>query len=213
MTKIALLQSKSSEKTEQIAQLTKELIMILGSKQAFNQHLSLVISSPEPPQREFKEASKEDHVNDQQEVALMKDYVQSMKDANNPFSGDRMLLPDDTEIKALFQEQEILEDDYERNVSSMDLKARNQMEVKIQKSVDHYEKKLSSLIGDYFSHEKLQQKKNAPENEEKVYMSSEDSFFEPIKGRWHTEEHLHTQAYSQYGKLIADRLSLQVTYP
>ena len=95
----------------------------------------------------------------------------------------------------------------------MDLKARNQMEVKIQKSVDHYEKKLSSLIGDYFSQEKLQQKKNAPENEEKVYMSSEDGFFEPIKGRWHTEEHLHTQAYSQYGKLIADRLSLQVTYP
>ena len=44
-------------------------------------------------------------------------------------------------------------------------------------------------------------------------MTSEDSFFEPIKGRWHTEEHLHTQAYSQYGKLIADRLSLQVTYP
>ena len=143
----------------------------------------------------------------------MKDYVQSMKDANNPFSGDMMLLPDDTEIKTLFQKQEILEDDYERNVSSMDLKARNQMEVQIQKSVDHYEKKLSSLICDYFSQEKLQQKKNAPENEEKVYMSSEDGFFEPIKGRWHTEEHLHTQAYSQYGKLIADRLSLQVTYP
>lgn len=51
-----------------------------------------------------------------------------------------MLLPDDTEIKTLFQEQEMLEDDYERNVSSMDLKARNQMEVQIQKSVDHYEK-------------------------------------------------------------------------
>lgn len=50
-----------------------------------------------------------------------------MKDANNPFSGDMMLLPDDTEIKALFQEQEILEDDYERKVSSMDLKARNQI--------------------------------------------------------------------------------------
>lgn len=213
VTKIALLQSKSPEETEQLAQLTKELTMILGSKQAFNQHLSHVLSSPEPSQKEFKEASKEDHVNDQQEVALMKDYVQSMKDANNPFSGDMMLLPDDTEIKTLFQEQEMLEDDYERNVSSMDLKARNQMEVQIQKSVDHYEKKLSSLIGDYFSQEKLQQKKNAPENEEKVYMSSEDGFFEPIKGRWHTEEHLHTQAYSQYGKLIADRLSLQVTYP
>lgn len=44
-----------------------------------------------------------------------------------------MLLPDETEIKTLFQEQEMLEDDYERNVSSMDLKARNQMEVQIQK--------------------------------------------------------------------------------
>lgn len=111
----------------------------------------------------------------------MKDYVESMKDANNPFSGDMMLLPDETEIKTLFQEQEMLEDDYERNVSSMDLKARNQMEVQIQKSVDHYEKKLSSLIGDYFSQEKLQQKKNAPENEEKVYMSSEDVFSSPLK--------------------------------
>lgn len=181
VTKIALLQSKSPEETEQLAQLTKELTMILGSKQAFNQHLSHVLSSPEPSQKEFKEASQEDHVNDQQEVALMKDYVQSMKDANNPFSGDMMLLPDDTEIKTLFQEQEMLEDDYERNVSSMDLKARNQMEVQIQKSVDHYEKKLSSLIGDYFSQEKLQQKKNAPENEEKVYMSSEDGFSSPLK--------------------------------
>lgn len=140
VTKIALLQSKSPEETEQLAQLTKELTMILGSKQAFNQHLSHVLSSPEPSQKEFKEASQENHVNDQQEVALMKDYVQSMKDANNPFSGDMMLLPDETEIKTLFQEQEMLEDDYERNVSSMDLKARNQMEVQIQKSVDHYEK-------------------------------------------------------------------------
>lgn len=41
--------------------------------------------------------------------------------------------------------------------------------------------KLSSLIGDYFSQEKLQQKKNAPENEEKVYMSSEDGFSSPLK--------------------------------
>lgn len=91
-----------------------------------------------------------------------------------------MLLPDETEIKTLFQEQEMLEDDYERNVSSMDLKARNQMEVQIQKSVDHYEKSyLPWLV--IISHRRSFNRRKCSREWRKVYMSSEDGFSSPLK--------------------------------
>ena len=113
----------------------------------------------------------------------------------------------------MYSLKEKLEEEYDEYVTTMDLEAQNQMEEKIQEASCRYEEKLASLVNDYlFQNLDSKQEPSNIEND-KNYQSPEEAFFEPIKGRWHTEENLQKQAFLQYGALMADRLSLQVTYP
>ena len=40
-----------------------------------------------------------------------------------------------------------------------------------------------------------------------------EAFATPEKGRWHTDDFKQKEAYIRYGKLIAEKLNLQLTYP
>ena len=199
--------------TRQVNQLTKELPLILGGMELFNQHLDKAQEVQVSPQKEAEVKAIKVHSNSDEEVFLMRDYVLSLQDPLCPLSGNKELLPPDSDVKQILNQQEKLEEEYDEYVTTMDLEAQNQMEEKIQEASCRYEEKLASLVNDYlFQNLDSKQEPSNIEND-KIYQSPEEAFFEPIKGRWHTEENLQKQAFSQYGALMADRLSLQVTYP
>lgn len=135
--------------TRQVNQLTKELPLILGGMELFNQHLDKAQEVQVSPQKEAEVKAIKVHSNSDEEVFLMRDYVLSLQDPLCPLSGNKELLPPDSDVKQILNQQEKLEEEYDEYVTTMDLEARNQMEEKIQEASSRYEEKLASLVNDY----------------------------------------------------------------
>lgn len=135
--------------TRQVNQLTKELPLILGGMELFNQHLDKAQEVQVSPQKEAEVKAIKVHSNSDEEVFLMRDYVLSLQDPLCPLSGNKELLPPDSDVKQILNQQEKLEEEYDEYVTTMDLEAQNQMEEKIQEASCRYEEKLASLVNDY----------------------------------------------------------------
>ena len=61
----------------------------------------------------------------------------------------------------------------------------------------------------------FQSSNNSASQEQEVPLLYElsEAIVLPEKGRWHTDEFKQKEAYTRYGRLIAEKLSLQMTYP
>ena len=135
--------------TRQVNQLTKELPLILGGMELFNQHLDKAQEVQVSPQKKAEVKTIKVHSNSDEEVFLMRDYVLSLQDPLCPLSGNKELLPPDSDVKQILNQQEKLEEEYDEYVTTMDLEAQHQMEEKIQEASCRYEEKLASLVNDY----------------------------------------------------------------
>lgn len=193
---IDLIQSLNNDKSSnKVKELSKQLSLILGSEEELKQRMNSRATKEAP---ENKSASKEEvrspiHHPKEEE---MTEVVQSSKSEIPEPSAAQ------TEMDQLFSEPENLLESYLFNYDAMTAQEREDMERKIEKQYECNEEHVSPPTHCY-----------QQENREKVLIPAQNLLFEEVEGRWHTPEIKQKEAYSIYGKLISERLSLQATYP
>ena len=198
---------------ERLHMLTKELSLILGGQEELDKRMNKLEIQPRRLQDEQKQQLFPANANTMEEVQAIKPYFDSLKDKNNVLSGDIEFLLSCGEVSNLYHRYESLEEEYYGSVILLCPEDREEMEEKIRQSYQNYKDKISSLVADYQT--QFQSSYNSASQEQEVPLLYEQSeaIVLPEKGRWHTDEFKQKEAYTRYGRLIAEKLSLQMTYP
>ena len=203
----------SHVRPERLHMLTHELSMILGGQEELDKRMSKF----EIQQRRFLEEQKQQlipvHANTEDEVLAIKPYFESLKDKNNALSGDIEFLLSGSEVSNLYNRYESLEEEYHGSVRFLCPEDREDLEKKICQSYKNYKDKVSSLVADYQSIFPASDESVCQDKEFLPLYELSEAIVTPEKGRWHTDELKQKDAYTRYGKLIAEKLSLQMTYP
>ena len=135
-----------------------------------------------------------------------------MKDKSNALSGDVELLLSGSEVSNLYSRYESLEEEYYGSVCFLCPEDRKDLEDKINQSYTNYKNKVMSLVEAYQEH--YQDAASPAPRQEAIQLDElSEAFATPEKGRWHTDDFKQKEAYIRYGKLIAEKLNLQLTYP
>lgn len=198
---------------ERLHMLTKELSLILGGQEELDKRMSTFEIQQSKLQKEQKQQLIPVHANTKDEIQAFKPYFDSLKDKNNVLSGDMEFLLSGSDVSNLYHRYESLEEEYYGSVRFLCPEDREEMEEKISQSYQNYKDKVSSLMADYQT--QFQSSNNSARQEQEVPLLFElsEAIVLPEKGRWHTDEFKQKEAYTRYGRLIAEKLSLQMTYP
>lgn len=192
--------------------LTKELSLILGGQDELNKRMSKFEFQQKRIQEEQKRQLIPVHDNTKEEIKDIKPYFDSLKDKSNALSGDVELLLSGSEVSNLYSRYESLEEEYYGSVCFLCPENRKDLEDKINQSYTNYKNKVMSLVEAYQEH--YQDAASPAPRQEAIQLDElSEAFATPEKGRWHTDDFKQKEAYIRYGKLIAEKLNLQLTYP
>lgn len=210
---IKLLSRDTHAQPERLHMLTKELSMILGGQEELDKRMGKF----EIQQRRLQEEQKQQlipvHPNTKEEIKAIRPYFDSLKDKNNALSGDIEFLLSGSEVSNLYNRYESLEEEYYGSVRFLCPEDRENLEEKISQSYKNYKDKVSSLVADYQTLFQASEESVCQEQEVPPLYELSEAFVTPEMGRWHTDELKQKEAYTLYGKLIAEKLNLQMTYP
>lgn len=209
---IKLLNSENKTHSERLQMLTKELTLILGGQDELDKRLSKFEFQQKRIQEEQKQQFIPVHDNAKEEIIDIKPYFDSLKDKSNALSGDVELFSSGSEVSNLYSQYESLEEEYYGSVCFLCPEDRKDLEDKINQSYTNYKNKVMSLVETY---QELSQGAASPAPRQEAIQLYElsEAFASPEKGRWHTDDFKQKEAYIRYGKLIAEKLNLQLTYP
>ena len=186
---------EESPASSKAKELTKQLSLILGGKEMVSQRLSNFNVSNIPKE----EAEPID------EVGIPPSSPKEETDLA-PSQSPALDVPEQSaassEVNQLFAEQENLLDNYLFSFDAMSIEEREQMEKQIESQVVVKEAQEPPQVS---NHQK--------DGTEKSLIPAHGLLFQGIEGRWHTPEVKQKEAYTLYGMLISERLSLQATYP
>ena len=210
---IKILSSGTNAHSERLNTLTKELSLILGGQEQLDKCMSKFETHLKMVKEEQKHQLIQVHANTKEEVLAIKPYFDSLSDKSNALSGNIELLLAGSEVSNLYNQYESLEEEYYGSVRFLCPEDRLDLEEKIHQSYKNYQNKVSSLIEDYqtLSQENILATRQGQKVQQ--YYELFAAYVTPDKGRWHTDEIKQKEAYTQYGKLIAEKLNLQMTYP
>lgn len=207
-----LLIRESKAHSERLQMLTKELSLILGGQDELNKRMSKFEFQQKRIQEEQKRQLIPVHDNTKEEIKDIKPYFDSLKDKSNALSGDVELLLSGSEVSNLYSRYESLEEEYYGSVCFLCPENRKDLEDKINQSYTNYKNKVMSLVEAYQEH--YQDAASPAPRQEAIQLDElSEAFATPEKGRWHTDDFKQKEAYIRYGKLIAEKLNLQLTYP
>lgn len=209
---IKLLNRGTNAHSERLQTLTKELSLILGGQEKLDERMRKFEFQQEKIREKQKQQLLPVHANTQEEIKDIKPYFDSLKDKTNALSGDIELLLSGSEVSNLYNRYESFEEEYYGSVRFLCPEDRRDLEDKINQSYSNYKDKVTSLVEAY---QELSQdiSSPAPKQEAIQFHELSDVFATPEKGRWHTDDLKQKEAYIRYGKLIAEKLNLQLTYP
>lgn len=183
--------------SSKVKELTKQLSLILGGEEVLTQRLGNMNDS-----------------NVQKEESEPKDEVgipshSLMEGANmTPSPSPTLDMPEasaaSSEVNQLFEEQENLLDNYLFSFDAMSSEEREQMEKQIEVQMSTKEEQEVAPVP---------QPNYQKDGTEKSLIPTHGLLFQELEGRWHTPEIKQKEAYTLYGNLISERLSLQATYP
>lgn len=194
---IQYLNNEGESASSKVKELTKQLSLILGGEEILSQRLSNLNESNVPKE----EAEPIDEVGippySPKEEADMAPTKNAALDVPEPSAAS-------SEVNQLFAEQENLLDNYLFSFDDMSSEEREQMEKQIEVQMGTNEE-LEVTPAPQPNYQR--------DGVEKSFIPTHGLLFQELEGRWHTPEIKQKEAYTLYGQLISERLSLQATYP
>lgn len=194
---IQSLNNEGEATSSKAMELAKQLSLILGGEEILAQRLSNLNVSNVPKE----EAKPIDEVG-------IPPYSPKEETDMAPSQNPALDVPEpsaaSSEVNQLFAVQENLLDNYLFSFDAMSSEEREQMEKQIEVQMEtNEEQEVASAPQPNYQKDGV----------EKSLIPTHGLLFQELEGRWHTPEIKQKEAYTLYGKLISERLSLQATYP
>ena len=183
--------------SSKVNELTKQLSLILGGEEV----LILRLGNMNVNHVSKEESEPKDEVDI---LALSPEEEANMTPSPSPALNMPEPSAASSEVNKLFEEQENLLDNYLFSFDAMSSEDREQMEkqIEVQMAIKEEQEIASVPQPNYLK-----------DGVEKSLIPTHGLLFQELEGRWHTPEIKLKEAYSLYGQLISERLSLQATYP